>query len=337
MLKKENDVFIQACTLNYCCNTSLVKAAAILKSTTSLSTTMDEAKPGQLIQDVYNTVWGFPHGIRRWIEAMWMHVVIDDPTNIRPRWDMKTALFITAIQTMRDQSLTCSLQFWRMGLNQLKWICTPPSDAILVPFTISVQSRQLPGILKDIDQQENGTRFIEAEWIRAPTLTADTEHQQQHHQRFWHRYFPYTRPRLSSTSGPSSNAVEQDKVVLFIHGGGYVAMSCETHRYLTYKISKATGRMVLGKCGKLCIPCQALTRKKQKAFNYRLAPEVKFPGALYDTLQVYLYLIDDLHMDPKHITIMGDSAGGGLCMALSLYLRDHGAPLPEAMVLLSVE
>lgn len=76
---------------------------------------------------------------------------------------------------------------------------------------------------------------------------------------------------------------------------------------------------------------------KEIAFNYRLAPEVKFPGALYDTVQAYLHLIDDLHMDPKHITIMGDSAGGGLCMALSLYLRDHGAPLSEAMVLLSVE
>lgn len=57
---------------------------------------------------------------------------------------------------------------------------------------------------------------------------------------------------------------------------------------------------------------------------------------MYDTLQVYLYLIDDLHMDPKHITIMGDTAGGGLCMALSLYLRDHGAPLPEAMVMMNI-
>lgn len=262
---KGNDVFIQTCTLSYCCNTSLVKAAAILKSTTTSLSTVDEIKPangtGQLAQDVYNTVWGVPHGIRRWIEAMWAHVVNDDSSNIRPRWDMKTALLLTALQTMRDQSLTCSLQFWRMGLNQLRWICTPPSDAIIVPFAIPVQTRELPGILKDVDQQENGTRIIEAEWIKAPTPSTPIDQQQHHHQnkqypykRFWHRYLPYTRPELMSTPCDTTSNAKEEKVVLFIHGGGYVAMSCETHRYLTYKISKATGRNVLGECGKSFIP-----------------------------------------------------------------------------------
>lgn len=76
-----------------------------------------------------------------------------------------------------------------------------------------------------------------------------------------------------------------------------------------------------------------------QAVNYRLAPETKFPGALYDVVQTYLYLIDldEKHrLDPKNIIVMGDSAGGGLCLAMMLYLRDHGLPQPEAAVLLSV-
>jgi acetyl esterase/lipase len=70
-----------------------------------------------------------------------------------------------------------------------------------------------------------------------------------------------------------------------------------------------------------------------------LAPEAKFPGGFYDSVQSFLYLIDkngEYGFDPKNIMIMGDSAGGGLCLALMLYLRNHGLPLPEGGVLLSV-
>lgn len=77
----------------------------------------------------------------------------------------------------------------------------------------------------------------------------------------------------------------------------------------------------------------------KSAVNYRLAPETKFPGALYDVVQSFLYLIDrdEKHkLDPKNIIVMGDSAGGGLCLAMMLYLRDHGLPQPEGVVLLSV-
>lgn len=56
-------------------------------------------------------------------------------------------------------------------------------------------------------------------------------------------------------------------------------------------------------------------------------------------MQAYLYLTDTdhgCHFDPKNILIMGDSAGGGLSLALMLYIRDHGLPQPEGAVLLSV-
>lgn len=71
-----------------------------------------------------------------------------------------------------------------------------------------------------------------------------------------------------------------------------------------------------------------------------MAPETKFPGQLYDAVQSYLYLIDPNgkhRFDPQNIVIMGDSAGGGLCLAMMLYIRDHGLPRPEGAVLLSVK
>jgi acetyl esterase/lipase len=67
-----------------------------------------------------------------------------------------------------------------------------------------------------------------------------------------------------------------------------------------------------------------------------LAPETKFPGALYDAVQSYLHLIETYRLDAKNIVVMGDSAGGGLCMAMLLYIRDHGLPQPEGAALLSV-
>ena len=75
------------------------------------------------------------------------------------------------------------------------------------------------------------------------------------------------------------------------------------------------------------------------AVNYRLAPETRFPGALYDAVQAYLYLIDPEYgygLEPKNILIMGDSAGGGLALATMLYLRDYALPQLEGAVLLSV-
>lgn len=73
------------------------------------------------------------------------------------------------------------------------------------------------------------------------------------------------------------------------------------------------------------------------AVSYRLSPETRFPGALYDAVQAYFHLIDDYQIDPKDITFVGDSAGGGLIMSLLLYLRDHGYPLPETSIHISVK
>lgn len=55
-----------------------------------------------------------------------------------------------------------------------------------------------------------------------------------------------------------------------------------------------------------------------------------------DAVQPYFHLITDYKVKHQNITIVCDSAGGGLTMSLLIYLRDHGYPLPEGFVLISV-
>lgn len=72
-----------------------------------------------------------------------------------------------------------------------------------------------------------------------------------------------------------------------------------------------------------------------QAVDYRLAPETCFPGPLHDVVTAYLRLLEELHIPPENIIISGDSAGGGLALALLLYLRDNAYPLPAGGILLS--
>lgn len=71
------------------------------------------------------------------------------------------------------------------------------------------------------------------------------------------------------------------------------------------------------------------------ALDYRLAPETRFPGPLHDLVAAYFRLVDELHIPPENIIISGDSAGGGLSLALLMYLRDNAYPLPSGAILMS--
>jgi epsilon-lactone hydrolase len=107
----------------------------------------------------------------------------------------------------------------------------------------------------------------------------------------------------------------EDRVLLYLHGGGYVVGSVDTHRDLMARLSRAAGARVLG-------------------VDYRLAPENPFPAAVEDAITAYRWLVGS-GMDPAHIAIAGDSAGGGLTLATLVALRDAGAPLPAAAACLS--
>lgn len=106
-----------------------------------------------------------------------------------------------------------------------------------------------------------------------------------------------------------------DRVIEYVHGGGYVLMSAETHRKLVGHIAKATG-------------CRALN------VDYRLAPEHPHPAAVEDATAAYRWLLEQ-GIEPRHIAISGDSAGGGLTLATAVKLRDEGVALPAALVPLS--
>src|SRR5216684_2556789 len=110
-------------------------------------------------------------------------------------------------------------------------------------------------------------------------------------------------------------ASRPDRHVLFLHGGGYMAGSAQLYRHLTWRFASAA-------------------RARVAAIDYRLAPEHPFPAALDDAAAAWHGLLDE-GADPRRTAIIGDSAGGGLALALSLRLRDAATPLPAAIVALS--
>jgi len=106
-----------------------------------------------------------------------------------------------------------------------------------------------------------------------------------------------------------------DKVILYIHGGGYVSGSCNDHRGFVSKFAKNTGVTNL-------------------MYEYRLAPENPYPAALDDAVMIYQWLLFS-GFQPENIVVAGESAGGGLCLALLLALKDRKIPLPAAAVAIS--
>ena len=105
------------------------------------------------------------------------------------------------------------------------------------------------------------------------------------------------------------------RVILYAHGGSYNSGSITSHIPLTTNIALAARSRVL-------------------ALDYRLAPEHPFPAALDDALSAFRWLLGE-GVPPRQIVVAGDSAGGGLVLALLLALRDKGLPLPTAAVCLS--
>ncbi|KAI8879835.1 alpha/beta-hydrolase [Backusella circina FSU 941] len=113
-----------------------------------------------------------------------------------------------------------------------------------------------------------------------------------------------------------TNPANKEKIMYYIHGGGFTLFDKRCFNSLCLKIRETFQRRVF-------------------AIKYRLAPESHFPGPIFDAFKGYLYLINDRNINPKNITICGDSAGGNLSLSLLFYLREHGYPLPGACILLS--
>ena len=110
-------------------------------------------------------------------------------------------------------------------------------------------------------------------------------------------------------------SVVEERVLLYLHGGGYIIGSPNDHRLLTVQLGRATKMRVL-------------------SVDYRLAPEHPHPAPLEDSITVYKWLLSK-NIKPENIIIAGDSAGGNLTLVTLIKLRDDGIPLPAGAFCLS--
>ncbi len=108
-----------------------------------------------------------------------------------------------------------------------------------------------------------------------------------------------------------------DRTVLYFHGGGYVSGS-PPDRYLPLAAAVALA-----------------ANTRVHVVDYRLAPETRFPGAFDDCFRAYNWLVTQGNLDPRSLTVLGDSAGGNLAVAVTTAARDQGLALPACIVLLS--
>jgi epsilon-lactone hydrolase len=102
----------------------------------------------------------------------------------------------------------------------------------------------------------------------------------------------------------------EDRVLLCMHGGGFISGSMYSHRKLFGHIAKATGARAL-------------------IFDYRLAPEHTHPAQVDDATDVYRWLLDH-GFSADHIAFTGDSCGGALAITTQLRARQRHLPLPAA-------
>ena len=107
----------------------------------------------------------------------------------------------------------------------------------------------------------------------------------------------------------------EDRVILYLHGGGYCIGSRTSHGPLVANLAKAAGTVTL-------LP------------EYRLAPEAPHPAAVEDAEAAYRWVLDQGYA-PERIAVGGESAGGGLTAALLVRAREAGLPMPSSATLIS--
>jgi acetyl esterase/lipase len=112
----------------------------------------------------------------------------------------------------------------------------------------------------------------------------------------------------SETSSPR-------RLILYFHGGGYIAGSPETHRPLVAKLAHAAEASIFSAA-------------------YRLAPEYAFPAAVRDGIDAYRQLLGR-GVAPQSIVLGGNGSGGGLAFSVLLATRNAGLPMPAACVAMS--
>jgi epsilon-lactone hydrolase len=109
----------------------------------------------------------------------------------------------------------------------------------------------------------------------------------------------------------ATSGADHSRVLVFLHGGGYVSGSIASHRHMIAEAGRRAGIRTL-------------------ALDYRLAPEHPFPAALEDSIAAYRFLREQ-GFEPRNIALGGESAGGGLAVATLVSLREMGLELPACL------
>jgi len=218
-------------------------------------------------------------------------------------WSLPMTILAGIMRNAGRHSNLVDIPFMRMFLGLGGLVPLPP-DALITPVTFRVRKRDLRGILAEFDKLEDGTRELSGEWVVT--------------KRLWQRLqAEWKASQSKSRADPSTPPRKHnERIILYFHGGAYYLFSPATHRSITIPLSKFTDARIF-------------------SVAYRLAPETRFPGPLHDAVSTYFRMLDDLHIPPSNILFAGDSAGGGLCLATLMYLRDNGYPLPAGAIVMS--
>ncbi|KAH7923234.1 alpha/beta-hydrolase [Leucogyrophana mollusca] len=227
----------------------------------------------------------------------------------RKTWGIEMTIITSLMRDVSRHSALADIAMVRMAMG-VAGLVPLPSDALVTPVTFRVRQRNLPGILADLDAKETGERELSGEWIVGKNLWQKLQSEYRSARRVNANELEFSSETMHDSSKRKS------RVILYVHGGAYYSSSAAAQRMLTIPLSKYTDSRVF-------------------AIDYRLAPETCFPGPLHDVVSAYLRLIDDLHLPTENIIVAGDSAGGGLCLALLFYLRDNGYSLPSGAILFS--
>ncbi len=169
--------------------------------------------------------------------------------------------------------------------------------------------------IKPVDRVAARMSAVYRQWTRQTTL--------EQMRSDWERAYPASVPGICSSVDAGgvpaawigADDARSERVILFLHGGGFRMGSIASHRDLCFRIAQATG-------------CRALS------LGYRLAPEHPFPAALEDAVAAYRWLLTQGYVADQ-IALAGDSAGGGLAVSLMVALRERDIALPCAAALLS--
>ncbi|KAL5532041.1 hypothetical protein ACEPAF_5605 [Sanghuangporus sanghuang] len=194
--------------------------------------------------------------------------------------------------------------------------CDDAAEYLIDALGGQVKTRQIVGGTKW--WQVRGIRGVDAQWIVARKDHQRVRKQQKQHQ----QQAEQLKQDHHEEDAVYDPEMDELRCILYFHGGGYYFGSVDQERYFIQRFARKSG-------------CRLL------AISYRLAPQYPFPCAIQDAVASYLYLIrpppgaPHTPVNPAHVIVAGDSAGGGLTLALLQVIRDTGLPMPAGAIPIS--